>query len=131
MELKKILLVDDDPDIRMIATISLAQIGGFDVVEAPSGTDALERLATWTPDVVLLDVMMPEMDGPTTLARIHELGVAPEVPVILLTAKVQQREVDRYIELGAIGVIAKPFDPMTLAEQVRRTVADGRPRVEA
>lgn len=119
-DLKTILYVEDEPDIREIARISLAEIGGFEVEVCSSGDEALERAAGHQAQLVLIDVMMPGMDGPTTLDHLRRLPGYAQTPVIFMTAKVQPREVDRYMELGALGVIAKPFDPMALAEEVRR-----------
>lgn len=122
MRLRRILLVDDDPDVRLIARTSLAAVGGFEVTEAESGLEALDRLEGWSPDAILLDVMMPELDGPATLARMREREALADVPVIFFTAKVQPREVDRYLDLGAAGVIPKPFDPLELADRLCDTV---------
>jgi two-component system OmpR family response regulator len=121
----KILLVDDDPDIRKIAVISLQHVGGFEVRTAVSGEDGLSVAGPWQPDLVLLDVMMPGLDGPSTFARLREDPATRDIPVVFMTAKVQQREVQRYLALGACGVIAKPFDPMTLSQQIR-DIASGR-----
>lgn len=114
------LLVDDEPDIRTIGQLSLARVGGWQVHAASSGAEALEALPRFLPDVVLLDVMMPGMDGPTTLARLRELPEGARLPILFMTAKVQRQEVERYLALGAAGVISKPFDPLTLPDEVRR-----------
>jgi len=119
MHLNRIMLVDDEPDIRTVAELALSSVGGWEVVLATSGEDALDKLKSDRPDIVLLDVMMPDMDGPTVLRRIREQKEISNVPVIFMTAKVQKREVDHYLELGACGVIGKPFDPMQLPEQIR------------
>lgn len=118
--LQRIIFVEDDPDIRTVATIALESVGGFAVRACGSGHEALEFLDEFGPDLILLDVMMPEMDGPVTLAALRKLPAAAAVPVVFMTAKVQPQEVERYRELGAIDVIAKPFDPMTLADEVRQ-----------
>jgi CheY-like chemotaxis protein len=117
---QRLLLVDDEDAIRTIATISLERIGGWTVMSASSGKAALEAIQDDGPfDAVLMDVMMPELDGPSTLQRMRD-GVLPaHVPVIFLTAKVGQADRDRLLSLGASGVIAKPFDPMTLPEELR------------
>lgn len=120
--IRRVLLVDDEQDIRTIGEMSLGAVGGWTVELAESGADAIERAQTAPPDVILLDVMMPRMDGPTTLAHLRECAALEHVPVIFLTAKVQPSDVERYLALGATGVIAKPFDPMTLADEVRRLV---------
>lgn len=114
----KILYVEDEPDIRSIAKMSMQAIGGFDICECAGGQEALAAAAAFAPQLVLLDVMMPGMDGPETLRRLRELPATSATPVIFMTAKVQANEVNEYLTLGAIGVIAKPFDPMTLPQQI-------------
>jgi CheY-like chemotaxis protein len=119
--LQHILYVEDDPDIHAVTRIALEAVGGFTLCGCHSGQKAIEAMTTGFPaDVMLLDVMMPDMDGPTTLARLRELPPAADIPVIFMTAKVQAAEVAWYKSLGALGVIAKPFDPMRLAQQVRQ-----------
>ena len=120
MAIQKVLLVDDEDDIRTIGQLSLARVGGWQCALAPSGQAALELAPTFCPDLVLLDVMMPGMDGPSTLAALRALPATREVPIIFMTAKVQKHEVARYLELGALGVIGKPFDPMTLPAEIKR-----------
>lgn len=116
----KILHVDDEPDIREVAAMSLGIDPEIEVRSAPSGAEALKILESdWRPDVVLLDVMMPELDGPGTLERLRQLPGHEATPVIFMTARAQAQEQSRFLELGAIAVIIKPFDPMTLAGQVR------------
>jgi two-component system OmpR family response regulator len=117
--MERILHVEDEPDIREIARISLQEVGGFEVEQASSGQEALRMAPEFVPDLILLDVMMPGMDGPTTFQALRKLPATARVPVIFMTAKVQSHEVERYKALGALGVIPKPFDPMTLADQVR------------
>jgi CheY-like chemotaxis protein len=115
----RLLLVDDEDAIRVIASISLERVGGWKVIAASSGQAALEAMQDDGPfDAVLMDVMMPGLDGPSTLQRMHSDGLALNVPVIFLTAKVGDAERERLISLGASGVLAKPFDPMTLPEQL-------------
>ena len=125
VRIEKIMIVDDDEDIRTICALSARTVGGWEVVVADSGEDALAKIAEAKPDVVLLDVMMPGMNGLTTLARLRERPETAETPVILLTARVQPHEVDRYRAAGATGVIAKPFDPMTLPDEIRRLANPG------
>jgi two-component system, OmpR family, response regulator len=122
-DLSKILMIDDDASIRTIAQLSLAEVGKFSVSMAASGNEGLERLRTEKPDVILLDVMMPDMDGPTTLVKIHQ-QIGDDTPIIFMTAKVRNSEMDEYRALGAAGVIPKPFDPMLLPGQIRRIVAE-------
>lgn len=117
--LSKILYVEDEPDIQAIAKLALEAIGGFTVKICSSGQEALTELPVFAPDVILLDVMMPGMDGPSTLKALRELDAVKNTPVIFMTAKVQPQEVAQYKALGALDVIAKPFDPMTLSASVR------------
>jgi len=117
--LRRILFVEDDPDIQTVARMALEALGGFTVLACNSGAEALAKVDGFIPDLVLLDVMMPGMDGPTTLEALRKRTTCREVPVIFMTAKVQAQELAFYRELGAEEVIAKPFDPMVLAERVR------------
>jgi CheY-like chemotaxis protein len=123
--LNKILYVEDEPDIQAVAKLALEAIGGFTVKICSSGQEALAELPGFAPDVILLDVMMPGMDGPSTLKALRELDGAGNTPVIFMTAKVQPQEVAHYKALGALDVIAKPFDPMTLSANVR-SIWEGR-----
>jgi CheY-like chemotaxis protein len=115
----KVLIVDDEPDIRRIAKLGLSRVGGMEVVEAANGMEALVRAKEDKPDAVLLDVMMPRLDGPSTLARLREDPATSGIPVVFLTAKAIAAELDRLKSLGAAGVLTKPFDPMTLARELR------------
>lgn len=118
--LSRILYVEDDPDIRTVAQIALETVGGFTLTVCSSGSEALEAVNRgFAPDLMLLDVMMPGMDGPTTLARLRESPSTAHTPAVFMTAKVQASEIAYYRSLGAMGVVAKPFDPMQLAGQVR------------
>lgn len=117
--LVRILYVEDDADIRMIGKFALENVGGFVVTDCESGEEALASAPGFAPQLLLLDVMMPDMDGPTTLARLREQPATAATPVVFMTAKVQPQEVQRYRELGAIDVISKPFDPMTLSDAIR------------
>jgi len=112
----RLLLVDDDEDIRAIARMSLTRIGGWEVVPAASAEEAEAAARHEPPAVVLLDVMMPDVDGPATLERLRPL--IGDAPVIFLTAKTQASDLERLTSLGAAGVIAKPFDPMALPGEV-------------
>jgi two-component system OmpR family response regulator len=120
MVIKKVLLVDDDKDLLRIAQLSLSKVGKWSVHIATCGAEALKIAPEVRPDVIILDVMMPGMDGVATLARLRETAETAEIPVIFLTAKVQLHEVDAYIQQGACGVIIKPFDPMTLPDEIKR-----------
>lgn len=115
----RILHVDDEPDIREVVELSLSLDPAFSVRSCASGGDALHAVAEWPPDLILCDVMMPGMDGPATLARLRENPQTAHVPVVFMTARAQTRELEHFKSLGATGVIAKPFDPMTLATAVR------------
>lgn len=118
--LQRILYVEDDPDVRKVTGLALKALGHFTIEPCASGQEALERAAAFAPQLLLLDVMMPGMDGPTTLQRLRELPGLADAPAIFMTAKVQPQEVQRYRDLGGLDVISKPFDPMTLSDQVRR-----------
>jgi len=118
----RILHVDDEPDIREVVEISLGLNPDFAVRSCSSGSQACAVAAEWQPDLILLDVMMPVLDGPATLSQLQETAETTGIPVIFMTARAQTREVDRLRSLGAVGVIAKPFDPMTLAAAVRKYV---------
>jgi two-component system OmpR family response regulator len=117
--LRRILLVEDDPDVQVVVTMALESIGGFSVLPCSSGTEALARFGEFAPDLVLIDVMMPGLDGPATLEHLRRLPGAAATPMVFMTARVQAHEVARYRELGAADVIAKPFDPMTLSDTVQ------------
>lgn len=117
--------VDDEPDIREVAAFAFELDPDIALASYASGAEALARLdAGARPDVVLLDVMMPSLDGPGVLAALRELDGMDRTPVIFMTARVQSDEVERLKQIGAIGVIVKPFDPMTLARQVRDLLAE-------
>lgn len=113
--LARILMVEDDPDIRAVASVALEAVGGFTVVLCGSGQEALEQASAFRPDLLLLDVMMPGMDGITTLRALRALPQTTSTPVIFMTAKVQPHEIEAYRLLGALDVIVKPFDPMRLS----------------
>jgi len=115
---RKILLVDDEDDIREVAQMSLEMTAGWEVLTAASGAEALRLAAAERPDAILLDVMMPGMDGPATARALKAASPTAEIPVILLTAKVQAADRRRFDDLGVAGILAKPFDPMSLANEV-------------
>lgn len=117
--LNRILYVEDEQDIRTIAALSLQMVGRFQVHACGSGAQALAAIGDFRPDLLLLDVMMPDMDGPQTLARLREHPAGAGIPAVFMTAKVQAGEIDALKTLGALDVIPKPFDPMTLADQLR------------
>jgi CheY-like chemotaxis protein len=135
-EITTILLVDDEPDIRTIAELSLSQVGGWTTHLACSGAQAIELAAKLAPDLILLDVMMPEMDGVATFQALANGEATRDIPVIFMTARVQSQERERYVGLGAAGVIAKPFDPMRLPDDIRGILSQpveqrGRNRLSA
>ena len=124
-KLEKVLIVDDEPDIRRVGQMSLELVGQLEVVLASGGEEALAVAAQERPDVILLDVMMPRLDGPATLALLRRAPETADIPVIFMTAKAQKAEVDGYLALGAKGVIFKPFDPMTLSQEIGRLAFSG------
>ena len=119
VDLQRILYVEDEPDIQEIARLALEAVGGFTVKISSSGEEALRDAPLFSPDLILLDVMMPGIDGPTTLKRLREQEELVHIPVVFMTAKIQPQEIEEYKSIGAIDVIPKPFDPMMLADQLR------------
>lgn len=118
-ELQKILLIEDEQDIQLIVKLALESLGGFIVEVCSSGNEALQKAPIFKPQLILLDVMMPEMDGLTTYKLLKDIPQLTDTEVIFLTAKVQQSELQLYKQIGALDVIAKPFDPMTISEQIK------------
>ncbi|WP_375338973.1 response regulator [Ancylothrix sp. D3o] len=118
MALKRILVIDDEDDIREVAQLSLEMVAGWEVFTAASGSEGIAKAESHQPDAILLDVMMPDMDGPATYKQMQLGSATQHIPVILLTAKVQPNDRRRFAELGVKGVIAKPFEPLMLASQV-------------
>jgi CheY-like chemotaxis protein len=118
--LKTILYVEDEPDIRTVARMALEAVGGFKVHACASGQEALAAAGGANADLILLDVMMPGLDGPSTLKALREIPATAATPVIFMTAKVQPAEIAQYRSLGALDVIAKPFDPMQISAEIRR-----------
>jgi CheY-like chemotaxis protein len=119
MRAYRILHVDDEPDIREIVELCLGLDPAFTVRGCARGSDALAAAADWSPDLILCDVMMPDMDGPAMLAQLRRCPRTAGTPVVFMTARAQKRELEQFKSLGAVGVIAKPFDPMTLGDAVR------------
>ncbi len=122
----KIMYVDDEDDIREIAVLTLEFDPDFSVKSCASGSEAVAIAADWLPDLILLDVMMPGMDGPETLECLKQAPETASIPVIFTTARTQPEDIDRFMSLGAAGVISKPFDPLSLAEQARDLLAQSR-----
>lgn len=117
--MQRILYVEDEPDIQAVAKLALEQVGRFTLEVCSSGREALDKAEKFAPQLMLLDVMMPEMDGPTTLKLLRGIAGLEDIPAIFMTARVQPHELQEYIDMGAIDVVAKPFDPMMLSNQIR------------
>jgi two-component system OmpR family response regulator len=117
--LKRIMLVEDDPDIQTVTSLALGSFGGFDVRICGSAQEAVQCAAQFRPDLILLDFMMPGMDGVDALMALRGIPATAAVPVVFLTARVQPHEVKRYRELGSLAVIPKPFEPTALADIIR------------
>ncbi len=122
MSSRHLLIIDDEDDIREVASLSLEMTEGWTVSMAASGAAGVESARTLQPDAILLDVMMPEMDGPRTLRLLQSSDATRNIPVIFLTAKVQGADRRKFLRLGVQGIIAKPFDPLTLAKQISETL---------
>lgn len=120
----RILLVEDDPDIQKMVRLSLIYQGGHQVTLASSGKEGLEKAIAEQPDLILLDVMMPEMDGHETCKALKANAVTAQIPVVFLSARAQQAEIQKGKELGAIGYLVKPFDPLTLSSQLGAILAE-------
>lgn len=116
--LRRVLHVDDDESIRAVARVALESIGGLEVLSCASGRAAIKQVLDFVPELLLIDVMMPDMDGPTTLAELAGVIDLARLPVVFMTAKTRSGDHQRYLDLGATAVIVKPFDPMTLANQL-------------
>jgi CheY-like chemotaxis protein len=114
----KILIIDDEEDIREVAALSLETVAGWNVISANSGAQGLARAIEHQPDAILLDVMMPGMDGPTTVRELRKNPVTASIPILLLTAKVQASDQRRFADLGVQAILFKPFDPLTLSQQI-------------
>lgn len=120
---KLVLLAEDDPDIQLVARLALKK-AGYRVTAVSNGRDLLARVADEKPDIVILDWMMPDMDGPETCAKLRENPVTADIPIVFMTAKSQGFEIERGLALGAAGYIVKPFDALTLGEQLREMLGD-------
>ncbi len=124
MAIERILIVDDEEDIRLVSRLAVQRVGGWQALVAASGPEAVDVAARERPDLILLDVMMPGTDGLATLSLLRAREATADIPVVFLTAKVQQQEVDHYLALGALGVIRKPFDPLVLPDEIRRIAGE-------
>lgn len=116
--LKKILYVEDDSDIAAIAKIALESMGGFTLCVCNSGQQALREVEKFEPDLIMIDVMMPDMDGTMTLKALREIPGVKDIPVVFITSKSQSHEIKNYLSLGVLSIITKPFDPITLAKSI-------------
>lgn len=116
--MRQILIIDDEDDIREVASLSLEAIAGWQILTASSGAQGIELAIAHQPDAILMDVMMPGVDGPTTFRQMQQIPAIAQIPVLLLTAKVQGVDKRRFADLGVAAVLFKPFDPLTLAEQI-------------
>ncbi|HEY8998206.1 MAG TPA: response regulator [Edaphobacter sp.] len=120
--MRRVLIIDDEDDIREVAALSLEATAGWQVITAASGAQGIEVAIAEQPDVILMDVMMPGVDGPTTFRQMQQNAAIVHIPVLLLTAKVQGIDKRRFADLGVAGVLFKPFDPLTLADQISETL---------
>ncbi len=126
INIERVLYVEDEPDIQAVARVALEAVGGFEVQIYNSGSDAMDHLdeiKAFNPDVILLDVMMPGMDGPSTLEALRKESDFVDTPVVFMTAKVQPHEVADFKAMGALDVIPKPFDPMSLSQSIKTILA--------
>jgi CheY-like chemotaxis protein len=130
-ELRRVMCVEDDVDIRMILEFSLATVGGYELRMCPGGRSALQEAPDFRPDLVLLDVMMPDLSGPETLQALREMPCMRGVPVVFMTAKAMPDELEQLLQHGATGLIVKPFDPMTLPKDILPYWEHGRGCVPA
>jgi CheY-like chemotaxis protein len=119
LDIKQVLLVDDDQNIRTLAQMGLEGLTDWKVELAASGAEAIRKASELKPDLIILDVMMPGMDGPTTLGELRKVDSLTDIPVIFMTAKAQTHELELYQRMGAKGIITKPFDPMTLPDDIQ------------
>ncbi|MEG9436184.1 response regulator [Edaphobacter sp. HDX4] len=120
--MRRILIIDDEEDIREVASLSLEATAGWQVTKASSGAQGIELAKSYQPDAILMDVMMPGVDGPTTFRQMQQIPEIAHIPVLLLTAKVQGVDKRRFADLGVAAVLFKPFDPLALAEQIREAL---------
>lgn len=124
MALQRVMHVEDDESIRAVAEIALIDVAGFELLSCDGGQSALAQVVAFAPELILLDVMMPQMDGLQTLAALKTIPSLAQVPVVFMTAKIQQAEKQQYLDAGAVAVIDKPFDPMLLGETLQSLYQD-------
>ena len=118
-ELQRILYVEDEPDIRLIVQIALEDLAGFTLKSCSNGNEAIAEVEAFKPDIILLDVMMPGLDGPATLHELRKLPTVKHIPVIFMTARIQEKEIAQYKALGINDIISKPFEPLSLPDTLR------------
>ncbi len=116
---KRVLVIDDEDGVRDIIQITLEAVAGWDVITASSGQEGLEKAIAQQPDAILLDVMMPNLDGPATFKQLQAIDQTQHIPTILLTAKAKSSEQQEYLSLGVSGVIIKPFEAQNLVKQIK------------
>ncbi|MBB4266495.1 response regulator [Roseospira visakhapatnamensis] len=124
-ELKRVLYVDDEVMLQKVGRVALEKFGGFEVEVVGSGEEALQRAPVYNPDLILLDVMMPGMDGPSTVERLRAMPEVCQIPIVFITAKAHPDEVARFKALGVMGVLTKPYEPQDLGNQLRTLWAEG------
>lgn len=120
--MRRVLVIDDEEDIREVAALALETVAGWNVTTAPSGRDGILAAQREQPDAILMDVMMPGMDGPSTFREMQTIDRVSQIPVVLLTAKTQGVDRRRFAELGVAAVLLKPFDPLTLADELSQAL---------
>jgi len=127
LHMQRILIIDDEDDIREVASLSLEATAGWKVLTASSGAQGIEMAIYHQPDAILMDVMMPGVDGPTTFHQMQQIPSIAHIPVLLLTAKVQGVDKRRFADLGVAAILFKPFDPLTLADQISEALGWSAP----
>lgn len=118
-KLNRIICADDEADMRMLIKMSLENVGGYEVMVCSSGQELLDKITHWNPELVILDAVMPGMDGLETLKQLRIQDKYAETPVIFMTGKARERE-HEFKDAGALGVVTKPFDPIYLAQDVQK-----------
>lgn len=118
-DIKRITLVEDEPDLRALCALVLERVGGWELDLCADGHEAVARTEAFAPDLILMDVMMPGLDGPETLERLRAMPTLTDTPAVFMTAKAQRHEIDELLALGALDVFVKPFEPMTLCDRIR------------
>ena len=125
-KLRRVMCIEDDPDIRMLIEFSLSTVGQLDVLSCSNGSQALASVTAFAPNLVLLDVMMPGLNGPETLKALRQMPAMKGVPVVFMTAQVMPADLEQLLLHGVAGLIVKPFDPMTLPQDLQPFWEHGR-----